>query len=282
MVGIQPNGQGGFVLLADGLDGIIAGEIRIDYQANNDSVPVVSAVGLGAQTTFQATTDSPGTVIINLTSKRPLGSGGYLAMVQLSGQENGPGLVTGLSAVLKNENGVEESAGTEIVNPPKMRKPAEASATDIKQIKTKPTVQAPFKIGSLPVKTPMPILASPDALPPQSGALSYRKVKGVLDRFRDFTGELTSSAIEQLFAQVGGGEFHQEPRAPFRRQLGDAPYDPILRRRGGDTPVYIKGGHSDGLQKRERCRRMDSASGRKRAPSRQVLPSAPGRRWSTP
>jgi hypothetical protein len=244
-VSIQPNGQGGFTLLAKGLDSIIAGQIEIDYQTNNVSVPVVSAVGLGVQAALQATPVSPGVVIINLTSTRPLRGNGYLAMVQLSGQEDDPGRVTGLSAVLKSAKGVEENAATVIVNPPENGgKPPEASATDKKQIKNKPTVQAPPETVSLPVEM------SPDAHPPQSGALSYHRLKGVLDRFRDFTGELTSAAIERLFAQVGDGEFQQEPAVLISDGSSEMRLTIRPTGEGGEIRCFIiKGGHSDGLQK---------------------------------
>ena len=247
---IQPNGKGGFTLLANGLNGITAGEIRIDYQTSGDSVPVVTAVGLGAQATLEATAVSPGVVIIDLTSTRPLRGGGYLAMVQLSDQENGPGLVTGLSAMLNNGNGVEESAGTEIVNPPeKVGKPAEAPA-DRKQIKTKPSVNTPPETVSLPVETLVPDRVSPDTLPPQSGALSYRRLKGVLDRFRDFTGLLTSAAIERLFAQVGSGELHQAPAVLLSDGSSEMRLTIQSAGEGGEIRcLIIRGGHSNGLQK---------------------------------
>ena len=244
---IQFNDHNSFTLLARNTDDITGGEIQIDYQSYSSTPPVVNAVGLGSQAGLTASTENAGTITVSLASPRPLRGGGYLAMIQVGDKENGPGRILGLSAVLKHANGYEESAGTEIINPPedaegKTPETAASSAAKLKK-QGKQAEAAPEEIR-LPGNSPA------DRLPSKSDSPPFRRLDGVLDRFRAYDGALTPAAIERLFARVGDGELEQEPAVLIAdgataMRVTIRPVNP-----GDEIRCFIvRGGHSTGLEK---------------------------------
>ncbi|KAF0219903.1 MAG: hypothetical protein FD174_1627 [Geobacteraceae bacterium] len=215
---VKPNGSDGFYLSAGGLNDISAGEIRIEYVSDEPAAPSVAAVGFGAKTSFQAVTNTPGNIVIRFTAAKPLRGNGYLANVRMTGQGGGFWQVTSLFAVLKNDKGVEEMVGTSIVNPPaneKNKGSADTGADRQRQVRPAPGQVAPDS-GATPRKSAAPVASSSPSSssspsPPRSGPVSFRRLEGVLDRFRAHAGERTRDALGRLFAPVGGREFRQEP-----------------------------------------------------------------------
>ena len=211
LVSIEPNGRGGFTLRADGLNRIAGGEIRLDYMSYVQGAPDVSVIGLGAQAGLQAAADSPGSIVFSFTGKKPLNGGGMLATVTLGGRDGDPGRILSLSALLRNDKGVEESAGTSISNPGDegTKPPPAAKAKTWKRDRTPIEPAAPEEAATSQEITVDAPAASGQPLP--DGAVPLRRLESVLDRFRGRAGEMTREAVELLFAPPGEGEFQQEP-----------------------------------------------------------------------
>lgn len=243
-VAVEPNGSGVFVLKAGNLNDVTSGEIRVDYVADGPSPPAVTPIGFGIQGALQAMTDSPGAIVIRFTSDKPLRGNGYLANIRLAGQ------VTSLFAVMKNNKGVEEMAGTSIINPStEVKKKDSTGGTAGREQKAplSPGRDTPDS-GATAQKDVAPAVSSSQSSS-RPATVTFRRLEGVLDRFRSYAGERTPEALSRLFAPVGGREFRQYPAVVLAD--GEAEVRVAIRPAGGEevNSFSIKGAHCSSLLK---------------------------------
>jgi exosortase H (IPTLxxWG-CTERM-specific) len=250
---IQPDANNGFTMRAEGLKDISGGEIRLDYMTYGQTAPNVTVIGLGAQAGLLATTDSPGTIVFTFTSRKPLNGGGMLARLMLTGQDGDSGQILSLSALLRNDKGVEESARTSFTNPPdNQQKSPPPAATP----KTWPRDRSSIGQGVPGAVNPVQEIISTAPLTPQqrppAGPVPFRRLESVLDRFHGYAGKMTQETIDRLFAPIGAGEFLQEPAVLIADGLEEAR---LTFRPTGDgeeiTCFIITGGHCTALRKGE-------------------------------
>ncbi len=250
VVAIQSNGHGGFTLRADGLNGVAGGEIRLDYVTYGQTAPNVSVIGLGGQAGLRAATDSPGTIVFSFTSRKPLNGGGMLATLTLAGQDGDTGRILSLSALLKNDKGVEESARTSISNPSDGEvKPLPASSA---KTRTRDKLSTAFVAPGAAKPLQEIVLTAPltSKQRPPAGPVSFRRLESVLDRFRRYAEKLTPTAIDLLFVPIGDGGFLQEPAVLLADGLAEARLTFRPGSHGEEITCFIiTGGHSTALRK---------------------------------
>jgi exosortase H (IPTLxxWG-CTERM-specific) len=226
-VTVQPSGVNTLTLSAIGMQSISQGEILVQYQVPDQSVPIVSAVGFGAQAGLQAAVNSQGTIVLSFSSKRPISGDGMLATIMLAAG----GQILSVSAQFKNVMGAQIYAATSITNlngneqqPPdpsiaarlreKERKQAreEAAAEASRQEETAPSPGVP--VSAPVVSTPAP--SRPDVsagplIPNGKGVLPFHCLESVLDRLRAYAGTRSSAAFARLFTPVADARFSQMP-----------------------------------------------------------------------
>jgi len=110
------NSQGSFSIQAGNLNRMVWAEIRINYQSEDSTLPLVTGTFHDRKTTrLSTTTSEPGLLVIQIEidKKRPMSGNVPLAIARI------PGSITSLSALLRYENGTTEVPGVSITNPTK-------------------------------------------------------------------------------------------------------------------------------------------------------------------
>lgn len=110
------NSRGSYSIQAGNLNRMVWAEIRINYQSEDSTPPLVTGTFHDRKTTrLTTTTSEPGLLVIQLEidKKRPMSGNVPLAIARISGS------ITSLSALLRYENGTTEVPGVSITNPTK-------------------------------------------------------------------------------------------------------------------------------------------------------------------
>jgi hypothetical protein len=236
---VESSSTGGFLVSAGDLKGVAGGEIRLDYTTDGPAVaPAVASLANGVQASLQPSGDSFGTVLISLSNSKSRGYV-FLAQINLVDQYGNPGrIIPPYYARFTMVKGGQESASIQVANPvPGDKKPDAAApanerrnSADADKKRQQESAQQTAdvavsgspdtRVGAAPVsgeirKETVVLVASPSksAPAPPSKVLPpvFRRMEGVLDRFRRHGGEWTPDVIDRLFAPVTTREFHQEP-----------------------------------------------------------------------
>lgn len=202
---IEPGGRGFFNLRITGMRAVTGGDIRIQYEYDGRTLPMVEPGELVTRERIQALTD-PGVIEIHFSTEEPKDGGGELASIRF------PGRFTSLAGWLQREQGGTESARTRITNPPEEEKvepeppspPGRDSAAAAAQV-VRVSPEAAVLSGPATGQSAVPVDRQ------QQGSALFRRMEGALDRFCGHAGEWTPEALERVFAPVGDGEFRQEP-----------------------------------------------------------------------
>jgi hypothetical protein len=217
-VTVQPNGSSGLSLSVSEMQMITQGEVRLDYQSVDQTAPVASAIGLGAQVGLQVVTESPGTIVFSFTGSKPLNGNGLLANIKL-----GDGVqVLALSALFRNDKGVEANARTSIINSKdnELKDPDPPDAASLKEKTSKSTRK----------ETPGP---------EKPGPVAFHRLESVLDRFRTYAGERTSAAFARLFAPLADNRFIQTPAVLIADGAAGLSFTVRLTREGESVKLFL-------------------------------------------
>lgn len=110
------NSMGSYSIQASNLNRMVWAEIRINYQSEDSTPPLVTGTFHDRKTTrLTTTTSEPGLLVIQLEidKKRPMSGNVPLAIARISGS------ITSISPLLRYENGTTEVPGVSIINPTK-------------------------------------------------------------------------------------------------------------------------------------------------------------------
>jgi hypothetical protein len=278
-VTVEPSTLGGWLVSAGNLSGVTEGEIRLEYVTDGPALtPSVQTLAVNAQASLQPTSDSSGSVIIRLAGPRQSNGYVFLARINVVDQNGNPGrIVPPYYASFSRKNSGSENARMEISNPTPVDRKPDATLTPEEKRKAalaetirkrqqeeaagaaaEPAGDAPVRgaveTGSSerPTETVVLVASSAQpqgALPSKPASPVFRRVSGVLDRFRAYAGEWNREARERLFSAAVTPEFRQEPAV----MIADGTSEVLVSVRpvaSGDaiTCLVIKGGQVTSVQ----------------------------------
>ena len=275
---VQPSSIGGLLVSAGNLYGVTDGEIRLDYMTDGPAVaPSVIVMGNNTLASLISTSDFTGTVIITITGRKPGNGYVYLARINLVDQNGNPGrIIPPYSAVFTKDGGGQESARVDITNPvPAGKYPDETLTIDGKkmtaaevvkrrqqELAARPTAAADVE---MPASTPdsderprdtVVLVASPSQpAPPTTAKLlspEFRRIEGVLDRYRSHEGAWKPDVLERLFMALNSREFRQEPAVMITDGVAEVQVAVRSARMGEAINCFvIRGGQVTSVQKGE-------------------------------
>ena len=251
LIMVHPTGRGGFAIKAENLNRISEAEIRIDYKIEDETLPQVNGVGLGAQATIVVQNDTPGSITLRIKSSKPLSGHVPLAMAQIQGS------VTFLTAWLRDESGMMLTPRISIKNPSdeELRSMAERRQKKATPAAEHPVVPAAtYTIPAVATarSTPSPLAADvPSLINPHADDTPrvpvFSRRPSVLDAFRAYSGVRTPVLLARLFER-NDDMFRQEPTV----LLSDGTAALLLTVRTAEHAVqapqfFISGGRCSGL-----------------------------------
>ncbi|NVN90565.1 MAG: hypothetical protein HXX11_08145 [Desulfuromonadales bacterium] len=224
------NNQGSFSIAANNVNRMTAVEIRIDYQSDDPTSPVVSSSYLDLSS---QTESAPGSLVLPLKSPKPLSGYVSLAIVRLRGS------ITFLSAIVRNVDGTVVTPQVSFSNPSqekldewtaqrekdnqsdrsKSNNSEQALVTNGKESKPIPQSNSILPAIALPVKVVAP---TPDAGSSDNKAERLSKAEEVqslpkftrreslFDRFSATFGQRSPAVLAELL-RLNRSEVIQEP-----------------------------------------------------------------------
>jgi hypothetical protein len=275
---VQPSLTGGMLVSAGNMYGVTSGEIKLDYITDSPAVaPNVVVMGNNTQATLINSSDTIGTIVIRITGRKP--GNGYinLARINLVDQNGNPGrIIPPYTAIFTKDNGGQEAARVEITNPaPADKKTDDTLTIDGKKMTIAEAIskrqqelaarQAAASEGETPARETVThetdehpretvvLVASP--FQPQATTKAklalpeFRRVEGVLDRFRSYGGAWNQEVVERLFAPLDSHEFRQYPAVMIADGLAEVQVS-VRSAKVGDVIncLVIRGGQVTSVQ----------------------------------
>jgi len=208
---ISVNAAGGasFAVRATLTERVSAMDISVDYDAGTLTQPVAKCGQLAAQAKCEISTSTSGLVTIHVSSDTPMEGGGILARISFSPVEDQPGVINSLDARLTGPNGDNLPVQLLIVAPSGTQQGQKVAAGAVARQDPKPVEGAGSVEGQ---GTDSVTVAEVGKNYRQiSSGSGYRRVPGVLDRFREKESGATLGSLAALFEPTRVQEMCQEP-----------------------------------------------------------------------
>ena len=256
VVSVFWDGRGGFTVMGNQLNWVSAVELQIAYKSDEQTPPRVTGRGLGAKAAIELDGDTPGSLKMQMKSDTPLSGNVMLASIAPLA-----GVVTHVTAWLRNDKGTMESAGVKIVNPTdeqldkleeKQRSVQDAAPAPPAKEEPGPVSGAVAVSKSREASDPAAAVAvateaqrSPLAEEKQSSPV-FRRKPSVLELFRAHDGARSEAALAALFRR-SDEMFAQKPTVLLSD--GRASLTLAIRTPGDRAPRFvIAGGDCTGLK----------------------------------
>ena len=245
VVSVYYDGRGGFTLMGNQLNGVSELEVRLAYQSDEKTTPHVIGIGLGAQATLKAESDNAGSLLLLVKSGKPMSGSVPLATIARL-----RGTVTHLSAWLRNDKGIAETARVLISNPTDEQLSEMARRPNPRPVPALPARPAARPPTSDVAPPPPSATTAPVTHPQKGGAaprpIAFNRRKSVRELFRDYAGERTQAALADLFRR-NDDMFLQEPQVLLSD--GSASLRLAIRTPGDPSPrFFIYNGNCTGLR----------------------------------
>lgn len=247
-VSVNPAGDLSYTVEGTGMDGVAGIQLDITYDATSLNTPKASQGPLVAGAMFAANTTRPGLIKIAVISSRPFSGSGQIASITFAAK-TGIGGITSVTTNMIDSKGASLAAATgnqqnETAAPGTESTPgvpfSQTSQTNLtSQTGTIPTTALPGSVTVTaeqqqadeqpePSSTDPAFTAEPEAaasiiaeqtqIPSDTPADAkveetpqYVVYKGISDRFRQYSGTKTLSAMAELFNKKVAQSIHQEP-----------------------------------------------------------------------
>lgn len=243
-VSIVQSGSSSYTVQGNEMNGVAGIQLDISYDAASLAIPTVTQGGLVSGAMLAANTSIPGLIKIAIISSNSFSGSGQIATIVFASKKASAPLPTLSTPALIDKNGapISYSAGNQssdtIASTPNSttNQPVQSPATTGTVTGAPPTylgaVTIPIEQQQQPASPPAPASAAPaisgeqipakiaeqpqpsgnpatDAKPEETK--QYVTYKGILDRFQQYTGSKSFSAVVALFDKKVSQTVRQEP-----------------------------------------------------------------------